>query len=74
MPVRKYRSVTEMPDARPLRPLDPENLRIACELTELTFALHPWKFEPGVRKYRSVEEADRHRREWERQQVRQRVD
>ena len=74
MPVRKYRSVTEMPDARPLRPLDPENLRIACELTELTFALHPWKFEPGVRKYRSVEEADRHRREWERQQVRWRVD
>ena len=74
MPVRKYRSVTEMPDARPLRPLDPENLRIACELTELTFALHPWKFEPGVRKYRSVEEADRHRREWERQQVRRRVD
>ena len=74
MSVRKYRSVTEMPDARPLRPLDPENLRIACELTELTFALHPWKFEPGVRKYRSVEEADRHRREWERQQVRRRVD
>ena len=74
MPVRKYRSVTEMPDARPLRPLEPENLRIACELTELTFALHPWKFEPGVRKYRSVEEADRHRREWERQQVRRRDD
>ncbi len=74
MPVRKYRSVMEMPDARPLRPLDPENLRIACELTELTFALHPWKFEPGVRKYRSAEEADRHRREWERQQVRRRVD
>ncbi len=74
MPVRKYRSVTEMPDARPLRPLDPENLRIACELTELTFALHPWRFEPGVRKYHSTEEADRHRREWERQQVRRRVD
>ena len=74
MPVRKYRSVAEMPDTRPLRPLDPENLRIACELTELTFALHPWKFEPGVRKYRSAEEADRHRREWERQQVRRRVD
>ena len=72
MPVRKYRSVEEMPDARPLRPLDPQNLRIACELTELTFALHPWKFEPGVRKYRSGEEAARHRLQWERQQVRRR--
>lgn len=70
MPVRKYRSVTDMPGVRPRRPLDPENLRIACELSELSFALHPWRFEPGVRKFRSVEEASRHRREWERRQVR----
>jgi len=34
----KYRSVTGV---RPL--LDPDNLRIACELTELSFALHPLK-------------------------------
>ena len=73
MPVYKYRSVAEMPGARPLRPLDPQNLRIACELTELTFALHPWKLEPGVRKYRSAEEAARHRRRWARQQVRRRT-
>lgn len=70
MPVRKYRSVADMPGAKPLTPLDPNNLRIACELSELTFALHPWRFEPGVRKYRSIEEAHRHRQEWERQQVR----
>jgi hypothetical protein len=50
MPIRKYRSVTDMPGVRPLRPLDPDNLRIACELSELSFALHPWKLEPGVRK------------------------
>ncbi len=72
MPVRKYRSVADMPGPRPLPPLDPRNLQIACELTELTFALHPWRFEPGVRKYRSIEEAYRHRQLWERRQVRQR--
>ena len=72
MPVRKYRSVEEMPGARPLRPLDPDNLRIACELSELAYALHPWHFEPGVRKFRSIEEASHHRWEWEKQQVRKR--
>ncbi len=70
MPVRKYRSVEDMPGARPLRPLDPENLRIACELSELAYALHPWSFEPGVRKFRSVEEASLHRQTWEKRQVR----
>ncbi len=72
MPIRKYRSVTEMPGAQPRRPLDPENLRIACELTELSFGLHPWKHEPGVRKFRSLDEANRHRRAWEKRQVRRR--
>lgn len=72
MPVKKYRSVEDMPDTRPLRPLDPENLRIACELSELTYALHPWNFEPGVRKFRSVEEASRHRQLWEKRQIRRR--
>ncbi|MES1240052.1 MAG: hypothetical protein ABUT39_00395 [Acidobacteriota bacterium] len=70
MSVRKYRSVNDMPGARPLPPLDPENLRIACELTELAYALHPWKLEPGVRKFRSAEEAQQHRQEWEKRQVR----
>ena len=55
---------------RPVRPLDPDNLRIACELTELSFALHPWRFEPGVRKFRSLAEANQHRQEWEKKQVR----
>lgn len=70
MPVLKYRSVADMPGVRPLRPLDPENLRVACELSELSFALHPWRLEPGVHKFRSVEEASRHRQRWERGQVR----
>lgn len=72
MSIRKYRSIEEAPGVRPLPPLDPDNLRIACELTELAYALHPWKLEPGVRKFRSLEEANRHRRERERRQVRDR--
>lgn len=72
MSVRKYRSVTEMPGVRPRPPLDPENLRIACELTELAYQLHPWRFEPGVYKFRSLEEANRHRQARERRLVRTR--
>jgi len=70
MAVRKYRSVVEMPGARPLRPLDPENLRLACELSELARVLHPWRFPPGVRKFASLEEANEHRERWRRTQVR----
>jgi hypothetical protein len=72
MPVRKYRSAADMPDARPRTPLDPGNIRLACELSELAFALHPWRFTPGVRRFRSLEEAHRARREWQLQQVRER--
>ena len=71
MPVRKYRSVAEMPGAQPLPALHPDNLRVACDLTELAYGLHPWSFEPGVFKYRSVDEANTHRHEWEKRQVRQ---
>ena len=74
MSVRKYRSVEDMPGVRPLPPLDPENLRIACDLTELAMALHPWRFEPGVRKFRSLDEAFAHRQAWEKRQVRQQPD
>lgn len=73
MPIRKFRSVEEMKGSRPLRPLtplDPENLRIACDLSELAYALHPWHFPPGVRKFRSLDEMNAHRAAWEREQVR----
>lgn len=74
MTVRKYRSVEEMPGVAPRKPLDPDNLRIACELSELAYALHPWHLEPGVYKFRSMEEANRHRQEQERRRVRGRHD
>lgn len=73
MPIRKFRSVAEMPGARALPPLDPENLRLACSLTQFAYWLHPMKHVPGVRKYRSVEEAWRAREEWIRGQFRSRA-
>ena len=65
MSVRKYRSVEEMPGVEPLPPLDPDNLRIACELSELARRLGGWKLPPGVRRFRSIEEASQARRERE---------
>lgn len=72
MPIRKYRSVEDMP-ARRLPPLDPQNLGIACELTELAYRLHPWRFTAGVRKFASIEEASEHRERWRLSQVRPQV-
>ena len=73
MPVKKFRSVEEMSEAKSRRRLSPEEgLRIACEFSDLAYRLHPWHFEPGVRKFRSIEEAWEHRKEWQRRQVRRR--
>jgi hypothetical protein len=70
MPVRKYRSVEEMPGVAPRIPLEPENLRIACELSELARKLGGWTLPPGVRRFRSVDEASRARRERENAEIR----
>lgn len=65
MPVRKFRSIEEMPDAPPAPPLQDENLRAALELSELAHRLHPWHLPPGVRKFRSVAESHAWRVDWE---------
>ena len=70
MPVRKYRSVEEMPSPSPFAALDPENIRRVCDLSELAIRLRPRRLAPGIYKYRSVEEADRARENWERSQER----
>ncbi len=72
MPVRKYRSVVDMPSVQPGQPLDPENLRVACELSELVFALHGDRLEPGVQKFRSLEEANRSRQQSEKRRAEKR--
>lgn len=71
MPIRKFHSVAEMPPMPPRPPLDPKNLQLACELTELARRLGPYRpFAPGVKKFRSMEEANRYREEWEKGQRR----
>ena len=65
MPVCKFRSVVDMPPPPPLPPLDPRNLKLACDLSELAARLQPRRFPPGVHKHRSLDEADRLRRSWE---------
>ena len=57
MGVRKFRSVEEMPGPSPLPRLDPENLRIAFGLAALANRLSPARRTPGVRKFRSWNEA-----------------
>jgi hypothetical protein len=67
MPVRKFRSVEEMPTAAFGRPLDPSNIALACRLSDLAARLRPRRFPAGVHRYRSVEAAAIARDTWERQ-------
>ena len=71
MPVRKYRSVEEMPQAALRPPLDPANLRLACDLSEMASRLAPRRFPPGVHRYRSIAMANAQRAVWERSSRRQ---
>jgi len=56
MGLQKFRSVQEMPSVTPRRPLDPDNFRFACELSETALALHPRVLVAGVTKFRSASE------------------
>ena len=66
MPVRKFRSVDDMPPAALCAPLDPANIALACRLSDLAAGLHPRRFPDGVHRYRSVEAASLARETWER--------
>ena len=59
MGVRKFRSVEEMPAPAPGAPLDADNLRQAFELMRLARRLRPFGLRPGVRKFRSLDDAAR---------------
>jgi hypothetical protein len=65
MPLKKYRSVEEMPSVTWFDALDPENLRRAGEVSALAARLHPRRFPPGLHKYRSIDHASEARRAWE---------
>lgn len=65
MPVAKHRRVEDLPPPR-RAPGALEGLRSACDLSALCAALGPSRRAPrGVRRFRSVAEADGHRRWWE---------
>jgi len=66
MPLRKFRSVEDMPGADWRTPLDPDNLRIAFNLSATTVRLAGRRFPPGVYRYRSITEAWERRQAWER--------
>lgn len=70
MPVRKFRSVAEMPSPPPLPPLSVDAIRSACELMELASRLFPVRKQPGVRKFHTLEEANHYRDAWLREQIR----
>jgi hypothetical protein len=57
MPVRKFRSEEDMPGPEPRPSLQALNLRLAFGLMDLTHRLHPVQRRPGVRKFRSREDA-----------------
>lgn len=55
MPIERYRSIEDMPP--PWRdPDDPENLRIVAEMLALYRTFRKERPQPGVRKFRSIEE------------------
>jgi len=64
MPVRKFRSVAEMPQST-LPPLDPGNLKLACELSAVATRMRPIRILPGIYKHRSLKDAQHLRRIWE---------
>jgi hypothetical protein len=66
MPVFKYRSIEEVPEPALGTPLDPRNLRLACELSAMAVRLAPRWFPSGVHRYRSVAAASEQRELWER--------
>jgi hypothetical protein len=66
MPVRKFRSVSDMPQAPLCPPLDPANIALACDLSELATRLRPRRFPAGVYRYPSIEAASLARDAWER--------
>lgn len=74
MPVRKFRSVADMPSPDPLPPLTAATLRRAFEHMDLSLRLFPPHLEPGVHKFRTMEEANRHREARLIEQIRARRD
>ncbi len=65
MPIQKFRRIEDVPEPPPARTAL-EGISSACALSEIGGALGVKSSAPrGVRRFRSIEEADGHRRSWE---------
>ncbi len=64
MPVRKYRSVSEMPDTGSVDRDSPELARIIAEVWRFSSRVAPATPIRGVRKLKDVQALNHHRRAW----------
>ena len=73
MPVRKFRSIEEMPCDHWLPAGEAQLWRAIEAVWGFALAASGMRFPPGVYKHRNLEEADRLRAEWETSAVRRRA-
>ena len=67
MPVKKYRSIEDMPDETWRAPGDPGLYRALAELWATSRRLRPRRFPPGVFRHRSMEGMNQQRDQWDRE-------
>lgn len=65
MPIRKFRSVEDMPGERGYEPGSPELARAIERVWSFARRTCPRHFPPGVYRHRSIEEAQALREQWE---------
>jgi hypothetical protein len=66
MPVRKYRSIYEMPDETWREPGDPVLYRAIRQVWDFGRRTSRRRYRPGVYRFRSIDEMDAAQGEWER--------
>lgn len=71
MPVRKFRSIEEMPDPPRYEPGDPRLFLAMRSVWALSRGLCPRVYPPGVYRFRSIEDMNRQRDEWDAQFIQQ---
>jgi hypothetical protein len=65
MPVRRYRSVEDMPSPRWRDPGDPDLYRALARVWTFGLRTRRFRFPPGVHRYRSIEELDAQVQSWQ---------
>jgi hypothetical protein len=66
MPVRKYRSIYEMPDETWREPGDPALYRAIRQVWDFGRRTSRRRYRPGVYRFRSIDEMDAAQGEWDR--------